>query len=347
MKISLKNISYSIGIFALCASLCGCHHAKSELEINLPDKFEGKNVEFITFADSTLVADGMVNDGKLKIELEENDSIRFPLFTQVIVDGRVRAFYIFEEGKASLADSMNVASGTPLNDEFAVLLNKLDSVEDIDDIQLYIDYAEELYNSHKESPYRDYFGIEWLKYANPERVDSFMNCAPTNFRGTKRARYYENFARLRAQTAPGNKYIDFTGEDANGRMQTLSSMIVPGKLTILDFWASWCPYCIKELPELQSLYNDYKEKGVEIIGIAVRDKPEDTKAMVDKKELPWKIMYNAQRTPYDIYGFSGIPHHILLDGNGVIISRGENVSQIKERLYNLLLDTSSGGNSPY
>jgi hypothetical protein len=58
--------------------------------------------------------------------------------------------------------------------------------------------------------------------------------------------------------------------------------------------------------------------------------------MVAKQELPWKVLYNTQKAPYDIYGFSGIPHHILIGPDGTIISRGENADQIKERLSTLL-----------
>lgn len=47
------------------------------------------------------------------------------------------------------------------------------------------------------------------------------------------------------------------------------------------------------------------------------------------------MIYNTQKVPYDIYGFSGIPHHILLDPDGVIISRGENTAKIRERLEQL------------
>lgn len=320
------------GIFILCS----CSSPKSEISLSMSDKYEGKTVDFVEFSDSTVIASGVIENGRLDVVVEENDSIEFPLFAQVMVDGRVRAYYILDGGKAQLSDSTSVATGTPLNDQFAVILGKLDSVENLNDMKLYVDFAENLYNEYKSTPFRDYLGVEWLKYASPERVDSFMNAAPSDFRGTRKVRYYENFAKHRAMTSPGNRYVDFKGENVDGLTQTLSSMIVPGHYTLIDFWASWCPYCIKELPELFSLHNDFKDKGLDIIGVALRDKPEDTRALVEKKEIPWKIMYNAQKTPYNIYGFSGIPHHILLDQNGVILSRYENIEQIRQQLNDLI-----------
>ena len=104
---------------------------------------------------------------------------------------------------------------------------------------------------------------------------------------------------------------------------------------LVDFFASWCPYCIKEFPDLKEIYTQYKDKGFEIVGVAVRDKEEDTRLTVEKHELEWVIMYNAARKPYDIYGFTGIPHFMLLDKEGVIVSRGESPRQISERLANI------------
>lgn len=87
---------------------------------------------------------------------------------------------------------------------------------------------------------------------------------------------------------------------------------------------------------MKQLYADYHDKGFDIIGVAVRDKIDDTSAMVAKHELPWQVVYNTQRVPYDIYGFSGIPHHMLIGPDGVIISRGESVAQIRARIEQLL-----------
>lgn len=337
IPVNLPNVLKGTAVALLCV-FASCSHKQSEVNLSMSDKYEGKTVELIEFADSMIFATGVVEDGKLQFLIEENDSIEFPLFAQVAVDGKVRAYCILEGGKTQINDSTSVATGSPLNDQFAVILHGIDSVSDIDDMNLYVDYVEKLYNEYKDTPFRDFLGVEWLKYAAPERVDSFMNVASSNFRGTRRVRYYENFAKHRAMTSPGNKYVDFKGENSEGRTQTLSSMIVPGHYTLIDFWASWCPYCIKDLPELFALYNDFNEKGLDIIGVAVRDKPEDTRAMVEKKEIPWKVLYNTQKIPYDIYGFSGIPHMMLLDPNGVIVSRGENVAQIRQRLEEKLRD---------
>ena len=83
---------------------------------------------------------------------------------------------------------------------------------------------------------------------------------------------------------------------------------------------------------MKTLYAEMKDKGVEIVGVAVRDTPEDTRDAVKKYGLEWPVVYNTGRTPYDIYGFSGIPHHILIGPDGKIISRGESIEAIRKTL---------------
>ena len=334
----MKKILSVLAVGGILLSTAACKK-ESKIEMNLSDKYEGKTVELISFADSTVLSSAVITDGKAEFVNQESDSLKFPLFAQIVIDGRIRAYYVMEDGVSQLTDSMSVPTGTPLNDRFSTLLATLDSIENLDDMEQYVEFAEKSYNDNKDNVLGAYFGVEWLKYADPAKVDSFLNVSPKDFRDTKKVRYYEAFARHRAQTAPGMKYTDFEGETVSGNKTTLSSYIVPGHYTLLDFWASWCPYCIKELPDLASLYSDFHDKGFDIVGVAVRDKTADTEAMVKKRDLKWNILYNTQKVPYDIYGFSGIPHHILLDPDGVIISRGENVAKIRERLEEYL-----GGN---
>ena len=317
---------------ALMLLIAGCRK-EATLEMNFSDRYEGKEVELISFEDSVTVARATVTDGKARIVID--DSVKTPVLTLLTIDGRTRAYYIAEPGHAELRDSMRVASGTPYNDRFAKLMTRMDSVENLDDIQAYTDFAERLYNENTATPYGNYFGMEWIMYAEPERVDSLLTAHP-DLRELRRARRFIEFARLRKATAPGRPYADFKGETASGATTSLSQYIKPGQYTLVDFWASWCPYCIKELPDLKSLYADLRDKGVEIVGVAVRDTTPDTQAAIQRHGLEWPVIFNTGRVPYDIYGFTGTPHHILIGPDGVIISRGESAQQMRQRLNDLL-----------
>ena len=324
-----KLLTMVLAAMAVLAVSC---KKETKLSMQFPDRFEGKTVEMTDFLDSTLLMKGEVHNGVVEFTVVESDSVKLPMMTLLSVDGKVCAYYVAEPGNAVVSDSTNLATGTPTNDRFTALVAQMDSIEDLDDMDKYVAFAEQQYNANKDNAIGDFFGVEWLKYADPERVDSMMQTVPESFRDAKRVRHYVNFAKLRQATSPGHPYVDFAGKDAAGRDVMFSKYIKPGKYTLVDFWASWCPYCIKEIPELKQLLADFGDKGFEIVGVAVRDLPDDTKASIEKREITWPVMFDTQRVPYDIYGFSGIPHHMLIGPDGKIVSRGETPAQIRTRL---------------
>lgn len=332
----MKLHSFKIRFAALAViaagglSLISCGRKESRLEASFPEKFEGKKVELVAFRDSAILLSDTVRGGKVVFDNSDILSDE-PLIAELMIEGRVKAFAIIEPGKAMISDSTAVAQGTPLNNRFYALMQQLDSVENLDDMDQYVVFAEKKYNENKDNVIGDYLGLEIIKFGNPAKVDSFLNVASRALVESRKAERYIRFANLRKATSPGHKYVDFTAGQGKNR-RTFASFIVPGKYTLVDFWASWCPYCIKELPELKQLYADYSAKGLNIVGVAVRDQVADTRTAVAKHQIPWPVMYDTQRIPYDIYGFTGIPHLMLIGPDGTIISRGETPAKIRQRL---------------
>lgn len=310
-------------------AMATCGKKEASLDIAMSDKYEGKKVELVAYEDSVVLSEGVVENGKVSFVTAESDSLNFPVLACVNIDGRTRAFYVIEEGKATLvADSMKVADGTALNRKLSTLMLRLDSVEQLDDMNLYTDFCEKIYNENKENTLGSYFGVEWLKFANPSKVDSLLAKAPAHLRDSRRASGYIRYARLRAATAPGKLYSDFEAEDADGKPLKLSSLIVPGKYTLVDFMASWCRYCIKDFKKIAEVEKEYGPKGLNVVSVAVRDTPENTREAVSKHNMTWPVLYNAARRPYEIYGFSGIPHYMLIGPDGKIIARSESLKNV-------------------
>ncbi|MDE6294586.1 MAG: TlpA family protein disulfide reductase [Muribaculaceae bacterium] len=323
-KLLWRGLALSLAFIGLACQ------RQAEISVDLPESFEGKQIDIVSFCDSTVLSSGTVENGRVHFSFSESDSLKFPLLSQLMVDGRARGFYVIEPGKATL-DSTRRVHGTPLNEKMSQLLARMDSADNLG-MTVYVDEAEKVYNENKENVLASYFGIEWLKYAEPGRVDSLLNTLPGDWSKSRRAAYYINFAKLRAATSPGRRFADFAGEDASGKSVNFSQYVVPGHYTLVDFMASWCPYCIKDFPEVANLYNEYHDKGLNVVSVAVRDKPEDTAAAVRRHGLVWDVMYNTQKVPYDIYGFSGIPHYMLISPDGTIVVRGETFATIAETI---------------
>lgn len=122
----------------------------------------------------------------------------------------------------------------------------------------------------------------------------------------------------KSKLAPGNMAPDFTLNDINGKPLALSSL--RGKYVVLDFWGSWCGWCIKGFPEMKKYYEKYSSK-LEILGIDCNDTEEKWKAAVEKHQLPWKHVYcpRNNRTLLDQYAVSGFPTKMIIDAEGKIV----------------------------
>lgn len=109
---------------------------------------------------------------------------------------------------------------------------------------------------------------------------------------------------------------DFTLKDLQGKDLTLSSL--RGKYVVLDFWGSWCGWCIKGIPDMKKYYEKYKDR-MEILGVDCRDTEEKWKAAVEKYELPWLHVRNTDETDITVkYGIQGYPTKIVIDPEGKV-----------------------------
>lgn len=109
---------------------------------------------------------------------------------------------------------------------------------------------------------------------------------------------------------------DFTLNDINGKPLSLSDL--RGKWVVLDFWGSWCPWCIKGFPALKEAYKEYNGK-IEVLGIDCRDSEEVWKEAVKKYELPWLQVYNpGDNGLVEKYEIQGYPTKFIIDPEGNI-----------------------------
>ena len=115
----------------------------------------------------------------------------------------------------------------------------------------------------------------------------------------------------------GAKAPDFSAMKTDGSVFTLSSL--QGKYVVLDFWGSWCKWCIKGIPDMKAAYAKHKGK-VEFVGIACRDTEEKWKAATEKYEIPWISVLNpAADNLIKVYEIQGFPTKMVLDPQGKII----------------------------
>ncbi len=112
----------------------------------------------------------------------------------------------------------------------------------------------------------------------------------------------------------------FTLPDLDGNQVQFSDY--SGKIVILNFWASWCVPCRIEIPQLIDLYNRYRDRGVQVLGIAVDPAgPEALRAFSDELNVNYPMLVGDEKTFYEFGGLVGLPTTFVIDQHGTILSR--------------------------
>jgi thiol-disulfide isomerase/thioredoxin len=130
-------------------------------------------------------------------------------------------------------------------------------------------------------------------------------------------------AKLRATIKVGNLAPNFSSITPDGLTLTLKEVVDKGKLTLIDFWASWCVPCRKEVGNLRKVYNAFHSKGFNILSVAFDEKRKNWMDAITKDSMTWFQVSQLKFRLEDagvIYGINGIPASILLDKEGRIVA---------------------------
>lgn len=142
-----------------------------------------------------------------------------------------------------------------------------------------------------------------------------------------------------AKSDVGNKYLDFEAIKLNGTKIPFSSELGKSKYILLEFWASWCGPCRKEIPTMKKAYNEFHSKGFEIFSVSVDKKKEAWEKASKKEDLPWintLIVNEEGKRANDIYAVTGVPANFLIDSDGTIIAKNLRGAALDEKLAELL-----------
>ncbi len=113
--------------------------------------------------------------------------------------------------------------------------------------------------------------------------------------------------------SPGGQAIDFTLKNLAGKEVNLMKDFTKKKVIILVFSATWCPYCVQEIPALKTIYNKYNYKGVEIIHIDPKESRDRVQRLVDKYKIPYQVLLDEKGEITGKYKVLGLPTIIYLD----------------------------------
>ncbi|MCM1309676.1 MAG: TlpA family protein disulfide reductase [Bacteroides sp.] len=292
------------------AILTGCSNKKFDVTLNVPEDFKGQTVVLLNTINADTLGLSTATDTIVSIKGE----IEKPTLATVVCNSIPLAQFVVEPGNITLTDGL--AKGTESNNNYAALSDSIEANPEQMD-SLIVSFMTK-YPTNPQSfmlmaqfPYLTNIGIiDKIVDANPELKDNQYVAA------------MRTTAEAREKTSTGGNYIDFELTDADGKEVSLAEYVAGSKLTIVDFWASWCGPCRAEIPNLISLYNQYKDKGLQVVGVDVWERgEEDGPNAVKEMGIPYPIMYGGTQATTDIYGIAGIPTILVIDSEGTIIAR--------------------------
>jgi peroxiredoxin len=128
---------------------------------------------------------------------------------------------------------------------------------------------------------------------------------------------------LRQRIEPGRPAPEFTLARRDGSLLSLSDF--RGKVVVLDFWASWCKPCRASFPWVREFYKEYKDKGIEIIGMSIDSNRASWEKALDEEQLPWpQVIDETVKGSYrveELYHVLAVPMFVVVDKEGKIVLR--------------------------
>jgi len=238
-----------------------------------------------------------------------------------------KEFIFAEEGKLHLQLAGDILTGTPLAEEVSRVFC---SLNDVSSEEEYVGTLKTAFEQHQADPAGAVF-LYYLAFEVPvEEALAMYEGASDAVKNTTCMKTAVEGWQKQVVSSAGHPFIDFEVE-CDGKTTRLSDYVGGGrKLTVVDFWASWCGPCKREIPYLIDVYNRYHAQGVEVVGVATWDEPAATLEAIDKLAIPYPQIINAQRLGSDAYGIEGIPEILLIGEDGMILARGLRGEGIEE-----------------
>ena len=132
---------------------------------------------------------------------------------------------------------------------------------------------------------------------------------------------------------------DFKMNDTDGNEISALKEAAKHKITVIDFWASWCGPCLREMPALVSTYDKYKDKGLGIIGVSLDKDSTSWKEAVKRLDMKWVQVSDLQgwdNAAAKMFGVQSIPFTVIIDSEGKLIDAGLRGGELEMRIAGLL-----------
>lgn len=334
MKI-FKTFATSVMIMALFATSCK-ENKQYTLTGQFDDNYNDATVLLISLSSGDTLATTEVQNGTFNILGEAVN----PDLAQLRIGGRAVGMVILEPGVIVI--TKDGVQGTALNQAMSELHSKVNETlayiknnvndstktEELEVLQESLQaQSDSIMLANIDNPIGASIMIDAAYDMSKDSLENIMNQHPS-LKSYARLNKILDQKTIAEETSEGKHYKDFE-VSYEGNTTKLSDLMHPDHYTLVDFWASWCGPCRKEIPVIKEIQEEWGPKGLDVVGVAVWDEPENTVKAIDQLGINWPVIIDAQRIPTDIYGILSIPCIILIGPDGTILSRGLGGDELK------------------
>lgn len=336
------------------AALCSCGGANYTItgHYELPP---GDSV-YLYASDNTVLAAGVVG-ADTTISLK--GSVTTPEMVSLTDRYKTSAATIFlEPGKIRIEtyapNRGYIVSGTPLNDKYkafndamAAFGEKLRKGSPGQTLQDILAEMNELYTRTINANLDNIFGVwvfnsyEFEQIKNdPGKIKARLAQFTPEMQAHPMLKRTQTQAVTPAQTAIGQPYTDLAMKNADNETVQLSSLVGPGRWVLLDFWATWCGPCCREIPHLKEAYAAFSGRGFAIYAVSIDHDAARWRQFLAENSLPWTNVLSPgegkQSPAAAMYGIRFIPSNFLISPDGTIAARNLPGKQLQARLEELM-----------